>query len=219
MKLLKIKNINKDFIIDVGKIYNVNIENLRFYHQLIFSVLFDECDYFIYSENYAEKDLLKKALIIVDPMNIDPNSKKILTSLYKKVQSSISEEDRNAIEQINTISLELLNKISLNMNLEMEYETDLDISKILSLYKFSFKTEIDDYLRKLVTYIKANLEIFPCSFIISFNLLSLLSESEIELFQKELEFLGLSLVNIQLVRKTSNKIIDSITIDDDLCEF
>ena len=219
MKLLKIKNISKDFIIDVGSIYNINVESLSYYHKLIFSVLYEDSSYFTYSENYAEKNLSKYALIIVDPMNIDPNSKKILTALYKKLQSSISEEDRNTVDKVNSINLELLNKISLNMDLPMDYETDLDLTKILTLYKFSFQIEVENYLHKLVTFIKANLEVFSYNLIISFNLLPLLNESEIELFQQELKLLGLSLINVQLVRKTSNKIVDSVTIDDDLCEF
>lgn len=220
MKLLKIKNIHKDFFIETGQVYNINIENLAYYHQLVYSVLYNDASCFSYSENYEEKDLSKYALIILDPLNIDPNNKKILNGLYKKIQLQFfSEEDRRNLEDINSQVLNVLNQISLNMSLAMDYDTDLDIVKILNLYKFCFQNDTKNYLEKFVVFIKANLEVFSYSFIISFNLLSLLTKNEIEILKKELEYSNLSLINIQLIQKIDKNIVETITIDDDLCEF
>lgn len=220
MKLLKIKNIEKNFIIEPGKIYNINIENISYYHKLIFSVLFNDSNLFLYSEDYKEKDILKETLFIENPMNIDPNNKKTLNALYKKIQATMmSSQDKETLELINSKIIELLDQISLNMNVSMDYDTDLDISKILSTYKFCFLNENSNYLERLMIFIKANLEITSFSMIISFNLLPLLEKEKIDLFQKELELLNLTLVNINLVTKIDNSKIDFTTIDDDLCEF
>ncbi len=220
MKLLKIKNIEKDFVHIAGKIYNIEIENLNFYHQLIFSILYNEKNLFSYSENYVENDLEKNILTILNPLDIDANNKKMLNNLYKKIQANfISINEIDDIENINAKILSLLTKLSLNMNLPMNFETELDILKILNLYKFSFQEDIENYLQKLVIFIKANLEIFSYNFIISFNLLSLLSNLEIENLKKELELLELTLVNINLSNKIKSENIDFITIDKDLCEF
>ena len=58
-ELLKIKNIEKDFQIEPGNIYNLNIENQKFYYNLLGKLYdFDE-DTFIYSKDYEIKNLSK----------------------------------------------------------------------------------------------------------------------------------------------------------------
>ena len=74
MKLLKIKNIKKDFIIEAGKIYSINIENARFYYSLITSLLEQNDDFFIFSENYEVQRLNKNILVIDNLFNINPNN-------------------------------------------------------------------------------------------------------------------------------------------------
>ena len=113
----------------------------------------------------------------------------------------------------------MLENISLNLNLSVEYELDLDISKILSLYKFTFKEDQEDLKTKIITYIKANMEICNLSFVVMFNILQLLDDSDLELVQKELELLNISIININFVGKSRRNSIDYLTIDDDLCEF
>lgn len=219
-ELLKIKNIEKDFQIEPGNIYNLNIENQKFYYNLLGKLYdFDE-DTFIYSKDYEIKNLNKSCLIIDNIFNLDANNKKILNSLYKRISSElIDKSDKDKIEKINSTILSLLNKISLDLNLSVDYYTDLDVIKILNLYNFCFKMDQSTPLEKFVTYIKANLEINKYKFIISTNILPMFSKNDIELLSNELKYLGLTLINITLIHQKYENLVDSLTIDNDLCEF
>lgn len=220
MKKLTIHGIEKEFIIDAGLIYCINIENRNFYLKLMDSFLNNDNDFIFYLEKNELVDISKRALIINDIYNISPNNKKILNSLYKRInEKMLNQQIKDNIQNINLNLLNILEEISLNLNLSIDYDLDLDITKILSLYKFSFKEDSISLVDKLITYIKANMEIMNVTFVISFNIIQLLSNDDLILFQKELELLNISLINFNFIGKTTNKFIEYTTIDDDLCEY
>ena len=113
----------------------------------------------------------------------------------------------------------MLNKISLELNLSVDYYTDLDVIKILNLYDFCFKTDQSTSLEKFITYIKANLETNKYKLIISTNILPMFSKNDIEILSNELKYLDLTLLNITLIQPKYENLVDSLTIDNDLCEF
>lgn len=220
MKKLTIHGIEKEFIIDAGLIYCINIENRNFYLKLMDSFLNNDNDFIFYLEKNELVDISKRDLIINDIYNISPNNKKILNSLYKRInEKMLNQQIKDNIQNINLNLLNILEEISLNLNLSIDYDLDLDITKILSLYKFSFKEDSISLVDKLITYIKANMEIMNVTFVISFNIIQLLSNDDLILFQKELELLNISLINFNFIGKTTNKFIEYTTIDDDLCEY
>lgn len=220
MNTVKIRGLEKNFVLEPGKIYNINIEN-RFYYQSFMRALMEEdSEFFLYFENGKEVPFMKRSLVINDLFNIDPNNKKTLTSLYKRINETVLQNtDAEDIQRINGSMLELLQKISFEMNMEMEYETDLDITKILSLYKFSFKRQSNNLLESVVTYIKANMEIMNLKILFMIHILPLLKEQDMELFQKELEFLNLTVIHIQPIFDINRTFVENITIDNDFCEF
>lgn len=219
-KTLRIKGIEKKFLLNPGEIYNINIENSRFYYRLLNDLIDRNNDVFVYSVDHEIQLFDRHCLVINDLFNLDPNNKKILTGLYKKIADRfLSKEDNQAIIEINEKAMGLLEKISFDLNLPVEYDTELDISKLLHMYKFCFKDEFTTPLEKITAYLKANLEIFSFSFVITVNTLPLLNLEETELLARELGYLNLALINISLIQKSYSKTIQSITIDDDLCEY
>lgn len=220
MKRLKIKGIEKEFHIESGNVYDIQIESNTFYHQLVLGLINEDSDMFSLSENFNSLDFQKECLFISDILTISPNNKKILNALYKRIQEKfLTNENKELLLNINEKFLSLLEQISLDVNLETDYLTDISINDILSLYKFSFKEGEEDFLNKIITYIKANQEIKKLSTIITLNFLPLLNENEILLLQKELELLNLSMINFNIRVKHQIKGIEYLTIDMDLCEF
>lgn len=220
MKHLKIKGIEKEFHIESGKVYDIQIESNTFYHQLVLGLINEDSDMFSLSENFNSLDFQKECLFISDILTISPNNKKILNALYKRIQEKfLTNENKELLLNINEKFLSLLEQISLDVNLETDYLTDISINDILSLYKFSFKEGEEDFLNKIITYIKANQEIKKLSTIITLNFLPLLKENEILLLQKQLELLNLTMINFNIRVKHQIKGIEYLTIDMDLCEF
>ena len=80
MKTLKIKNIDSVINIEAGI-----IENSKLYFSIVNSIIIDDNDYLIYSIDNDNKDLEKYSLLITTPFDLNPNNKKILTALYKKI--------------------------------------------------------------------------------------------------------------------------------------
>ncbi len=220
MKMLTIRGIEKQFILNPGQLYNINIENINYYNKLVKSLFISDTEMFIYYSNNDCIDFNKETLFINDLYTASPNNKKLLNALYKKINSnlplSISNDD---LVKINNSILEIMGKIELDINLDVEYDTELELISLLSLYNFSFKEDCNSNISKLITYIKANLEIKNISLIISLNLLPLFNSNELELLKKELELLGLSLININLCSNEKNNLVEYITIDNDLCQF
>ena len=151
---------------------------------------------------------------------MNPNNKKILTALYKKIDKEkhilkINEE----LEIINYKIIKTLETISLDLNQSMNFNTELDLVKLLSLYDFSFEDDCEeDLLNKLVFYIKANLEIKNIDIVFCIDILRFLSQEEIEKLKRELELLNICLINISFSSRVSS-IKKSIVIDEDYCEL
>ena len=220
MKTLKIKSIDSLINIAAGNIENIIIENSKLYFSIVNSIIIDDNDYLIYSIDNDNKDLEKYSLLITTPFDLNPNNKKILTSLYKKIDKEkhilkINEE----LEIINYKIIKTLETISLDLNQSMNFNTELDLVKLLSLYDFSFEDDCEeDLLNKLVFYIKANLEINNIDIVFCIDILRFLSQEEMEKLKRELELLNICLINISFSSRVSS-IKKSIVIDEDYCEL
>ena len=219
MNLLKIKHFDKGFSIDAGRIYSINLESRKLYLTFMDSLMSGDKDYFVYSEDLKPVDFDKKSICITDVFGIDPNSRKILNSLYKRINSMSSVSDKEKLDRINGEIIGMLDRFSMDMGTKMRFDIDLDIIKILGLYKFEFENENADLVGKLITYIKANMEIMDLKFVFFVNVLPLICEEEFDTFQKEMEMLGLALINVNYVNKFVNRKIEYVTVDADLCEF
>lgn len=219
MNYLTIRGIDKKFTISNGNIYNIDIENSTFYNKLVSDLYYENTETFVFLKNMDIIDYNKETLFLNDIYTLSPNSKKILNSLYKKLQDNFNQKTKEELILINQYILEILKKIEMEINVSVDYLSELDLSTLLTMYKFMFKENNDCILDRIVTFIKANQEIKNFSLIISLNLLPLLNDDELILLKKELELLGLSIININLRVKTNKKIVDNITIDDDLCVF
>ena len=51
-KILRIKGIEKKFLLNPGEIYNINIENSRFYYRLLNDLIDRNNDVFVYSVDH-----------------------------------------------------------------------------------------------------------------------------------------------------------------------
>ncbi len=220
MKLLRIKNIETQFLIENGNIYNLNIEDSNTYIKIVDACIDNNNDYLLYYDDFELKDFEKNSLFIGDIFTIDSNSKKSILTLHKNISEKVvSIEDKTRLEEINIKIQELLQNISNKLDVSTTFEDELDFNKILGLYKFSFLEDNSDVFLKFVNYIKSNYEIKNFKFIISINVLSLFSNSQISLLHKELEYMGLSLININFIKKLTDENVFNITIDKDLCEY
>lgn len=190
------------------------------------SIKFDNCILFrnfvkniseniILSENNEIIDINKHSRIIYDPLNLDVKDKKVMTELYKQIKNEISEERVNKWRELEANILNLITDISLDLDYSIDYETEIDLSKLLSLYQVSVKEEkIENFLNYLLNYIKIYSVFLNCNIFISIRLLSLLEEQEYFELESELSILGITLIDFDLKYESN---ISTFVIDDQWC--
>ena len=102
----------------------------------------------------------------------------------------------------------------LSSNFEIDYDPQIDISKLLSSLGIKYKIS-SDYYTNLLQYLKINIELFSKKLFIIFGLSSLLNSKEMEMLNYELILLNTSVVNISYSSISHEKI--ELILDEDWC--
>lgn len=209
MKLLLIKALNTEYTLNGFNV--IQVENTKLYREMCLNPY----DSFIYTENKNEIDLSKNSLILINPYKLDLNDKKIITSLYKKIEHHFDDDCKEYIMQIEKYLMLILEKISVELDTPIDYDESIDISKLLSSINVKVKEpENNEYLDILVSYIKAYQEIYKIKVVISYALTYVLEEQEIKYLDKELKYNDLELLDILPKKKVTNNIC---IVDEDWC--
>ena len=215
-KILRIKNIEYVFEIESGKIYNLVIENSQFLYEIIsYLNIMDEDTVMIFDENQLKAS--KYLIFITDPLNFGINSKKQLSFLYNELErNDFDDNKKEKLSIINELSLELMNEIVMNSNQNIEFDNIFEIKNFLSLLNVKYKESKENYIEYLISFINIVKSSSDIKCFIIYNFLDLLSDEDVLILKKELEFNHISLIN--LGNKHRNN-IENIIIDRDLCEF
>lgn len=192
IKRIKIKN-NKDF-----RFISFNI-----LEQIVFSV----------EDNIIDN---KYGLIIYNPYEISLNDKKLINNVYKEMESNIKDEYRSLIHNMELASYEVLDNLIGELDIQLEYEPDIDIVKLFNAFNVSFPAiDNTNYLELIVEYFKLNARYSKTKFIVSFGLTSLLDVEELVLLEKELSYNDLVLLDIE---HNDEKIIaNDLIIEEEWC--
>lgn len=169
----------------------------------------------IYSENDESLELNKKVIIINNIYDIDINDKKNITFLYKNIVNQLSEKQKESFDKINNELLNVIKDINNTNDYGIDFEDSFDITKILNLYQVKFCLDEQNYLEKLAKYIEITSSVSKINTFISFSLIRILSEEEVNFLVKELSFNKINLIDFDF--QNSKKEIKYYEIDEDWC--
>jgi len=217
----KHEEISFRFDLNPGDIVDLTLENPKFYRDFVKDLSDDECESFSLSEDGIEKDFGKSALVIRDLFDLDPNSKRILGAIYKKIdKTALSPERQEMFNEINAKISALMMDISADFEGAISFNDALTLPQVLGMIDFKFDYDDSTFLRSLLSYIKAWREATDLKIVFVLNLFALLNASEIASFSSELAYLGLPVINISYISsKASNENIKKVIVDQDLCEI
>lgn len=167
----------------------------------------------IYSVNDVVEPIEKRTLFLYNPFELNLNEARFIKALYKQIESEILNKEKQLLIQIEKALFYTLENVSEITISPIEYNSNIDIGKLLSSIGLNYKKN-EDYLENLNNYIKIYNEIMKNSLIISFGLTNLLSEEEIYLLSNELLYLNIFLLDI---RCDSKKTLFDVTVDKDWC--
>lgn len=210
MKKMFIKPIN--FLIELDKpIIQVTFENNLEYRDFICSIK----EQIIYSENDEPLDIEKKIHIITDIYNIDINDKKNITYLYKCIVSELDDEAKQEFIDVNNKLINILGRYNETSEYLIDYEDIVDINKVLNLYQVKYNMEKYNYFEMITKYIIILSKVLKINTFISFSLLRLLSNNEIDLLSKELIINKINLIDFDF--NNEKKEVKFYEIDEDWC--
>ena len=211
---------NKVFLKSLNQLIEFEnpVKRLRFiskdnYRQMAFN--FNE--EIVFSINNEIIDISKYGLILQNPFSISLNEKRLLNGLYKELEAKIDEKSIIKLSSIEKEAFEMFNDILNDIEYPFEYEEKINVNKFLGAFDIKFP-EIDysNYLNLICDYVKLYSIYCKTKIIISFGLLSLINDDEVELFEKELAYNDLILLDVSYFGDEQRKEKDLI-IDDEWC--
>ncbi len=206
---LFIDSIGKAFEVENG-IYQIIIKDPVIYRKIALDIDSE----IILSVDDKTFELMKESIIIYDPINIDINDTKIIKSLYKLIEKRLHESFNKELFRLEELLFNLSEELVLSSNFEIDYDPQIDISKLLSSLGIKYKIS-SDYYTNLLQYLKINIELFSKKLFIIFGLSSLLNSKEMEMLNYELILLNASVVNISYSSISHEKI--ELILDEDWC--
>lgn len=191
---------------------SINFTSPIIYRNFIYS-FFSETSLYV---NDKEYDLSSNCLIISNPLSIDINDKKNLNSLYKLLSMYNNNSFKEAISKIDNHFYEIISMLSNYIDVKLDFEESIDLSKLFSSYQLHFDTEeFKNYLSYLLQYISVNYQLHKYTLTITFGLSNILSPCELREFIQELAYKEIFLLDISL----NSNIIENclLFVDDDMC--
>lgn len=174
---------------------------------------------FVLSENSTILNLTKSGLFLYDYFNFDINNKKLVSEVNSRVINYISHQDFvQEFFDLNKLYIDINDKIVENFDFKIEYDTDFSYDKFVKLsnYKIDSQAKFAD---KLMSYIKLYSSLKNTKLVIFVGLSTFLSQQELSLVLKELEYLEIKCLLVEPCSKYNLNNVGRIIIDEDLCEI
>lgn len=220
MKLVH-KYIEKEIVFDENIVNILVIENKEYFTKLCMEFLSqadgNEGD-FILSENNKPLNFSKSVMVISDPLNLDINSKKLISALYTRLESMVSENLFAETAEIKSLLMEYLSKVDLNFDYNIDYNDDIKLSDIFKICNVGF-VPCEKFDERLVEFLKIAEEFLKCRVFVFINLKNFLSNSQLKELYK---FVFYNKINLLLVENMRDDVIEGETaliVDEDLCEI
>ena len=205
-----IESISKNIELKTG-LYRIILENPNLYRNIAINI---ESEIVI---SYDNKTIPfeKAAVAIYDPFNIDLNDSKNIKILYKLLEREIHESYGDELRNIEHLLFDMSEKLILSSNVNIDYEPQVDISKLLSCFGIKYVV-YDEYLLNLIQFIRIQHELFSKKIVLFFGLSTVLNEEEFEMFNEELIKNEFKVLDISFYPKNT-KTDNSLIIDEDWC--
>ena len=207
-----------------GEIQNLIIENQDYFSRLVFELynqIKGEDGRFVLSEGDKIKSISKNMHIILSPITISTNEKKLVTRFYKGITEGVIQED------LMVEYLELKSKlcyffeiISEKTDLPMIYSDDFTGDGLMKLMNTKIENLEGTLVERIVDYIKIYNELMNINIFAFINLKAFLSENDLK---KLFQFAGYQKIQMLLIdgkaSKTNFENERIYIIDEDLCEI
>lgn len=223
---MKTLSINPNvFQIDITdpKFITLVIENKPFYwtfSKYLYDTFPEHLGYCSLFKNGEEQKIEDVSVYIYNPLDLNLNTKQNLNALYKILKKSYFSELSASVQQIQDLLTQVCKEIRLDFDAELTMESSIRIDDIFKIGGLQFSETDSTLLERFVRYISIVKELQNVSIIFINHLHDYFENAEIEQLLKEMEYRGITLVNIETFvpqNKLENETL--CIIDKDLCSI
>jgi len=130
-------------------------------------------------ENMKEIPIGKNAEIVLSPMALEMNGRKIIGKLQQELKSISDDDYYEEIQQINSAIVGYLDRLSMKVPYPLQYSIELDPLGIYKLYDVKIEAEAVMLAERISQYIQLVGKLCGVSLVIFVNLKSFLTDSEL----------------------------------------
>ena len=180
-------------------IYTLVFENKIYYREIILELLRQHKGLegsFVLSEQNKEIAFDKYSYFISELFNIDINNKKVLTKVYAKLYKQVEEDIIEYNKLISQIK-EYFESLIFNNSLDLEQDEEIDVMSLLKLGNLKIHLEENNYLEKMIKYMKVLNNLCGTKVIFLVGLHSIFDDEEIKKFYKEICLNKINIINIE----------------------
>lgn len=223
---MKTLSINPNvFQIDITdpKFITLIIENKPFYwtfSKYLYDTFPEHLSFCSLIKNGEQQKIEDVSAYIYNPLDLNLNTKQNLNALYKILKKSYFSELSASVQQIQDLLTQVCKDIRLDFDAELTMESSIRIDDIFKIGGLQFSETDSSLLERFVRYISIVKELQNVSIIFINHLHDYFENTEIEQLLKEMEYRGITLVNIETFvpqNKLENETL--CIIDKDLCSI
>lgn len=196
------------------------IENEKTLVQLISDIKYsieDSKETMIISESEKVINLSKEAAIIVDPWNVDCNSKQIKTKLNQVLLEIAQEQDSEIFLKLRSDMFFYIEKLVEHVPYNIVYNMQIDPTAIFKCLDISVDGQSVNFLEQLIEYMKLLQSLCNIKILFLVNMKLFLTDEQMILLYKEANYINLQLILIE--HSAKNKIAEekTVIVDRDNC--
>ena len=167
---------------------------------------------------FEDLEEIKDIDVIVSPLIIDFNDKKILNKILSELQG-YAEDEINYLDylEINGSNIRFLNNIIFQSDFPIEIDLTPDIKTLFKAYGFHIKTYYESDIEKLVDYLELVIMCFKYKIIITYNLMLYFSEEDIKYIYDFIERHDIIILDLETRDFILNLPHKKLLFDNDLC--
>ncbi len=142
-----------------GVVPILSIENESYLYET-FMALYDAMQqgstHYVLSVNGKEINMKKSFLLIGSPMDMNPNDRKLLTALYKKLRDMAYDE----LHLTETTELcgdlaRYINHLTMDYDLPLTYEPDIDVTELFKAFHVQVESDGETLAERMLTFMKS----------------------------------------------------------------
>ena len=175
---------------------------------------------FVLSESDKNLALSKSVVIVLDPLTVDINTRKVLNKLYLELSNYAKSEQMyvKTSEFLRSMQ-EYLLELEQCTKYNLEYDQEIDVTALLKSVNVHYETTGMDFRESLLQYVKILADIVDIKLFVFINLRSYLTNNQITEMIKEMNYQNVCGIFIENQKRENLEGVRTYVIDTDNCEL